>query len=348
MIKKTFLIPLLFLSLNASAEIATPSLFASNKSVNPALINWRYNGITRFKFSSQYVTKKQYVKNYKNAPFVMNQYDDIKMGESSIFLAGKGGGSLTSEFKLSFTKGQRDTTLTDSTVNQSNFSTRSDAVYSSLGFGFNRWGAEFHFLNYKSNYNLDTTINSQNIKSTDDVKMCVFGSRFGYVVGTPDFGLGLIMEFDRMKPKGAIKDFTSQLYYVGFGIGGGKDIKLELNAQVDPITKVASHLPIKISFNLEFQFSNALIGYQAIWFGGRYVDLEYIVQQKMYNNFNGDLTLAHEVNVSLGRSHGFDWGWIFLFTEGSGNEKSTILDTEDRFHTNSRAFAFALKMGKTY
>lgn len=343
-----FIFCILFWSANTYAEIATTSIFPSNKSINPAVINWRENGIIRLKLASEYMTKKQYVKNYKSSPFIADQYDDIKIADSTFFVAGKGGGGLTTEVKLGYTKGQKDTKIVDGAKEETNFKTFNDSAYASLGFGADKWGTEFHFVNYKCHYNLSDVINGQQINSKDDVKMVVFGLRQGFVFGTPQFGLGLTFEFDRLRPKGAIKDFSSQLYYVGLGIGGGSDLKFELNAQIDPVTNIAPHIPIKLSFVLEYKFEKALLGYSANWYAGRYVDLESVVQTKMYNNFNGDSALVHNVDISFGRARGFDWGWIFIYTESSTDSKSTIFESNEKHHTNNRNFSFALKMGKTY
>jgi hypothetical protein len=343
-----FLVIVLNYSASVFAEISTPSIFPSNKSINPALINWRENGIIRLKLASEYMTKKQYVKTYKSASFISDQYDDIKIADSTFFVAGKGGGGLTTEMKLGYTKGQKDTSIIDGNKKHIDFKTINDSAYGSFGFGSEGWGTELHFLNYKCHYNLSDTINGQQINSHDDVKMVVFGIKQGYVFGSPTFGVGLTMQFDRLRPKGAIKDFTSQLYNLGLGIGGGNDFRFELNAQVDPVTNIAPHIPIKVSFILEYRFEKALLGYSANWYAGRYVDLENLVQTKMYNNFNGDSALVHNVDISFGRARGFDWGWIFIYTESSSKTKSTIYETNEKHHTNNRNFSFALKFGKTY
>lgn len=47
-----FCFSVLIYSVMANAEISTPSIFPSNKSLNPALINWRENGIIRLKLAS--------------------------------------------------------------------------------------------------------------------------------------------------------------------------------------------------------------------------------------------------------------------------------------------------------
>lgn len=114
MIKITFFITFNLFSLNAFSQMAQPSIFASTKSINPAVIKWRKNGIARLSIETNSVVRKQNITTIKSSSFPINQKDKIRIIDLGLFRGGHGDNGLTSEAKIGYTMGTKSTDLVDS------------------------------------------------------------------------------------------------------------------------------------------------------------------------------------------------------------------------------------------
>lgn len=328
--------------------MAQPSLFPSDKSSNPAVLKWRKNGIFRYTIQTNSIVRKQNVSVINGSSFPVNQKDKTRLIDFGIFRGGRGDNGFTSEFKFHCSTGKKTTELIDGNSKSSSFETKATSGYLSYALSYGNWGTEIHALNYNGQYNFADTLNGTSVSSNEDVAMNIYGLRQGYVTGFPLFALGLIFEFDRIRPKGSIEGVSSQLYYAGLGIGFGNDFRLELNAEVDPISSISAHTPIKVSGVLEAKINSFSFGYKAVWYEGKFIDLDEMLKSKMIYNHNGDSRLEHIVDVSFGSASGFDFGWIGIYTETTSQEKSTIFGGNESHYTYSKSFSFKIKIGKTF
>lgn len=95
MLIKLVLIPFLFLSSTAMAQMTLPSVFPDMKSVNPAVISLRKLGHVRLSAEVQNIKKEQNVTELNGTPFVYDDKSTVTLSNINFFRGGKGNGFTT-------------------------------------------------------------------------------------------------------------------------------------------------------------------------------------------------------------------------------------------------------------
>lgn len=358
------LVPFVFLSTNALAQMTLPSVFPDMKSVNPAVISLRKLGHVRLSAEVQNIKKEQNVTELNGNPFVYDDKSTVTLNNINFFRGGKGNG-LTTEFFADYTTGKKETELVSQDGTTSDYTTDTSAMFASYAFGGHRWGLELHYVGFNSSNDYTVNINGENQTGGIEQTTTLMGVRPGIIFGSPSLSFALFAEYDNLSSTLKSKDpnekvsggSPSTFVIAGFGIGTGSpngllEIGIETNpiySEKDPQTQKKLPIPMKISLVAERRFSKLILGYKGMAFQGEFIDLNKLIQnQLVYATSGDDIRLEHVLNFSIGSSKGLSVGASASYSNTVGEEKSSIYAGSDKHDTKSTAMSVSARVGYTY
>lgn len=342
------------------AQMSLPSVFPAMKSINPAVISLRKSGIVKLSLSQDTIERKQGIVELNGTSFQADQKDDIKLNSINLFKGGKAGGT-TSEWLLDLTTGNQKTEFVQSTgVLQTEIDAK--AIYGKYALGFqSRWGLEFHFLNYTTDYTMKALENGSE-KETDvkiDIKMP--GVRIGKIFGSPSFSVGMIGEINLVQNKltssdpdmkGDDKVKPMPVAGIAFGTGGANGL-LEAGVEVDfspqdkePDSDEKPSAPMKASLVAETKIKGIILGYKGMYFKGPFMDFDRVVPiQMVYKSAGDEARLENQFNFMLKPEKGFSIGASVSMSNTKTKEKSSVIMSENKHDTSTKSFGVGATIG---
>lgn len=344
-------------SINSFAQMALPSVFPETKTVNPAALTMRKAGNFRATALVDSIKKTQHIKDLDGVEFVLDENTKIDLVNANIFKAGKGGG-VTTEIAGEYVSGKKTTSFVDSSNTTTTFTTDSSSNYLNLSIGTpSKLGLGLVYVNYASKFSFSQKVNGTDYKQTMDMKTSIIGARPGIVIGSPNFSVGLLAEYDKISNSGAASGAPESQKIFGAAVGIRiANILFEVGIEADPtskatdpVTNVKMPMPMKLSFISEFKIWSITFGYKGMMFKGSYMDLDKIIQSQMvYGNLGDETRLEHVFNFSLGGDTGFGLGGSASFSSSTTKEKSNIFFSKNKHETKSTEVAASIKLSYNY
>ena len=246
------------------------------------------------------------------------------------------------------------------------FDMDASAQYVRYGIGLDsRWGMELHYLDYSSKYNVNYTSEGELISQKINSTATIPGVKVGTIMGSPEFSLGLTFDINFIRSRiagleegqGKPTD-NQQTTILGIAAGtGSADGLIELGLEFDPISDYEDYsdydedspVPLKLSFIAEHRIGDIILGYKGMYYRGPYIDLDQFIQdQLIYSNSSEDSRLEHVFNFTFGKGDGFTFGGSYSYSNTKTKQFSSILESENKHETKTKAQSFGVRLGYVY
>lgn len=331
---KFTLFSLLFLCVEAQAQLAASSLFSEVKSINPALISSRRQGQYTFIASSDSYEKNQEISEDKEAIL------DSKISGVSFFRGGKSSGFITTELSLITQSGNREIKISE--PDPVNMDSDINFTYAQLAFSLGRYiGMGITKQDFLLDQKFAMNFGGTDYNSDEEIKRSSLGLKIGALIPIGAIRasvyyevVSVTQEVKSERPALPESSTNPQNKFIGIGLGYVSsnfhfEVGLEqfLNPEKglqEPEEDPEPSSRNRLSLTLESKLYGLTLGYTGRIYEDGYLDPEQtVVNQLIYGNSLEDRT-EHIINFSLGGSSGLSLGGSITYSETEGEEISPI------------------------